>query len=62
MTPSAIVTLSSKMLSLFVGLQPVNLGWLGGILLNSFALVIPSGWSSWLATPTLVGGLGLSLW
>jgi len=25
-------------------------------------LAIPSGWSSWLATPTLVGGLGLSLW
>jgi len=44
--------------------------WLGGILLNSFALVlttrpalaISSGWSSWLTTPTLVGGLGLSLW
>jgi len=51
-------------------LRPRGPAWLGGILLNSFVLVlttrpalaIPSGWSSWLATLTLVGGFGLSLW
>jgi len=44
--------------------------WLGGVLLNSLALVLtrrpalalPLGWMSWLAIPALVGGLGWSFW
>jgi len=44
--------------------------WLDGVLLNSLALVLTtrsawarsSGYIGWLAAPTLVGGLGWSLW